>query len=95
MSSAIRRIVTVQLGGRIEINALELPVGTQAEVTVMEITPPSPKRTLSALLGLGRGASIRRKRLMPSCGKSATSGLKRDCFRQPCLCRCQRVDLCA
>ena len=56
MSNAIRRIVTVQPGGRIEINALELPVGTQAEVTVMEITLPSPKRTLSALLGLGRGA---------------------------------------
>ena len=56
MSNAIRRIVTVQPGGRIEIHAPELPPGTQAEVIVLEIAAAAPKRALSALLGLGRGA---------------------------------------
>jgi hypothetical protein len=55
MSIAIRRIVTVQSGSRIEIHTPELPPGTQAEVVVLEIPSSASKRSFSALLGQGRG----------------------------------------
>jgi hypothetical protein len=56
MSNAIRRIVTVQSGSRIEIHTPELPPGTRAEVVVLEIPAATAKRPFSELLGQGRGA---------------------------------------
>jgi hypothetical protein len=46
----------VQAGGRIEIFAPELPVGTQAEVIVLEEQSVPSKRRLTQIIGQGRGA---------------------------------------
>ena len=53
---AIRQKVTVKAGGRIELCAPELAEGTQADVIVIEEPPPLALRSLTALLGQGRGA---------------------------------------
>jgi hypothetical protein len=55
MLHAIRRKATVQSGGRIEIFAPEVPVGTQTEVIILEQSAPS-KRRLTEIIGQGRGA---------------------------------------
>jgi hypothetical protein len=56
MLHAIKRKATVQAGGRIEIFAPELPVGTQAEVIVLEEQSVPSKRRLTQIIGQGRGA---------------------------------------
>lgn len=55
MLQAIRRRVTVQPGGRIEIVAPELTDGSQAEVIVLEERPPR-RRPLAELIGQAKGA---------------------------------------
>ena len=54
---AIRQKITVQASGRIELCAPELAEGTQAEVIVIEEPAAHAVRSLSELLGQGRGAS--------------------------------------
>ena len=56
MLHAIRQKITVQAGGRIELYAPELAEGTQAEVIVIEEPTAHAVRSLSELLGQGRGA---------------------------------------
>jgi hypothetical protein len=46
----------VQAGGRSEVFAPELPVGTQAEVIVLEEQSAPSKRRLTQIIGQGRGA---------------------------------------
>jgi hypothetical protein len=53
---AIRRKITVQAGGRIELCAPELAEGTQADVIVIEEPNPQSARSLSELIGQGKGA---------------------------------------
>jgi hypothetical protein len=55
MLQAIRRRVTVQPGGRIEIVAPELTPGSQAEVIVLE-ERALRRRPLAELIGQGKGA---------------------------------------
>lgn len=55
MPNAIKHIVTVQRGGRIEVFVPELPEGTAAEVIVLE-AGSKPAKSLAALIGKGRGA---------------------------------------
>ncbi|MBI2799494.1 MAG: hypothetical protein HYX63_04300 [Gammaproteobacteria bacterium] len=56
MLHAIRQKITVQAGGRIELCAPELAEGTRADVIVIEEPAPEVLRSLSELLGQGRGA---------------------------------------
>jgi hypothetical protein len=59
MLNAIKRNVTVQRGGRIEVFVPELPDGTAAEVIVLETqrtSAGSAKRSLAGLIGRGKGA---------------------------------------
>ena len=56
MLHAIRQKVTVKAGGRIELCAPELAEGTQADAIVIEGSAPLAVRSLTALLGQGRGA---------------------------------------
>ncbi|MGH8597192.1 MAG: hypothetical protein ACREXT_11095 [Gammaproteobacteria bacterium] len=56
MLHAIRQKITVQAGGRIELCAPELAEGTRAEVIVIEEEVPPPVRSLTELIGQGRGA---------------------------------------
>ena len=55
MIQAVRREVTVQPGGRVEIVADELTPGARAEVIVLEEVPPRRKRALKSYLGAGKG----------------------------------------
>lgn len=56
MLYAIRQKITVQAGGRIELCAPELAEGTRAEVIVIEEPAPQTLRSLSELIGQGKGA---------------------------------------
>lgn len=56
MLNAIKRKATVQSGGRIEIFAPELPVGTRAEIIILEEQTTPLKRRLTEMIGQGRGA---------------------------------------
>lgn len=55
MLEAIRRCVTVQPGGRIEIIAPELIEGSQADVIVLQARQQR-RRPLAELIGLAKGA---------------------------------------
>jgi hypothetical protein len=58
MLNAIKRNVTVQPGGRIEVFVPELPAGAQAEVIVLE-SASAPTRCaspLAARIGQAKGA---------------------------------------
>jgi hypothetical protein len=56
MSDAIKKHVTVQRGGRIEVFVPELPEGTEADVIVLEVEKASVGRPLASLIGKGKGA---------------------------------------
>ena len=56
MLNAIKRKATVQSGGRIEIFTPELPVGTRAEIIVLQEQTAPVKRPLTEMIGQGRGA---------------------------------------
>ena len=58
MLHAIQQKITVQAGGRIELCAPELAEGTRTEVSVIEELAPHALRSLSELLGQGRGACV-------------------------------------
>jgi hypothetical protein len=55
MVTALKQIVTIQRGGRIEIHSSELPEGASVEVIVLV---DQPKRTvpLVSLIGKGQGS---------------------------------------
>lgn len=52
---AVKRQVTVQAGGVIEIRVPEFTPGTVAEVIVLESFEPRPERTLTSFIGKGKG----------------------------------------
>lgn len=53
----IRHKITVQTSGRIELRAPELAEGTLAEViAIQEPAPQTTSRSLTELIGQGRGA---------------------------------------
>ncbi len=56
MPNAIKQVVTVQKGGRIELFVPELPEGTAAEVIVLETARKSSKPALASVIGKGKGA---------------------------------------
>ncbi|MBI5618403.1 MAG: hypothetical protein HY943_19155 [Gammaproteobacteria bacterium] len=58
MQHTIRQKITVQAGGRIELCAPELAEGTLAEVIVIEAAAPHAPRSLTELIGQGRGAYV-------------------------------------
>ncbi|TWT41825.1 hypothetical protein RAS1_29480 [Phycisphaerae bacterium RAS1] len=56
MVRAIKEIVTVAAGGRIEIRRPELREGTTAEVTIMVAeSPRADRRRLADFVGAGKG----------------------------------------
>ena len=55
MVTAVKQIVTIQPGGRVELSSDELREGQQAEVIVLVERPTSSKSYL-ALFGAGKGA---------------------------------------
>ncbi len=57
MVRAIRRFVTIQPGGRVDLVSNELPVGSRAEVIVLLASVPAPTNgSYLASFGSGRGA---------------------------------------
>jgi len=59
--NAIKRSVTVQRGGRIELHVPELPEGSPAEVIVLEEQRAAVRaagRKLASLIGQGKGALV-------------------------------------
>lgn len=56
MIHAIKQLVTVQAGGRIELDAPGLKPGSRAEVIILEIEELPQKRTLSSLIGTAKGS---------------------------------------
>ena len=57
MVQAVRKFVTIQPGGRVDLVSSELPVGRQAEVIVLLTGAPSqPAINYLASFGSGRGA---------------------------------------
>jgi len=56
MENALRRTVTIQPGGRIEITSSDLPSGREAEVIVLvREGPGKPRRTLASMMGAAKG----------------------------------------
>lgn len=55
MVRAIKQIVTIQPGGRIEVCSDELPEGCEAEVIVL-VKSAEPKPSYRDMFGAGKGA---------------------------------------
>jgi len=53
---ALRKRVTVQAGGLIEIHAPEMQPGTEAEVIILEDSRATGRSSLRSILGAGKGA---------------------------------------
>ena len=59
MVATIKQVVTVQPGGRIEINDPQLPEGAQAEVTVVvQAEPKTPAERLAAFDALQKSLNL-------------------------------------
>ena len=54
MVTAIKQIVTIQQGGRVEVTSADLPEGRLAEVIVL-IDQPGPPKSYLSLFGAGTG----------------------------------------
>ena len=54
MVKAVKQIVTIQPGGRVELTSDDLPEGHQAEVIVL-VNQNQPVKSYAALFGSGRG----------------------------------------
>jgi len=55
MVRAVKRTVTIQAGGRIEVTSTELPEGQQAEVIVL-VSEHARAKSYASLFGCGKGA---------------------------------------
>jgi len=55
MDQALRKRVTIQPGGRIELQSPELPDGAEADVVVVVSPTPTRKRSLVEFIGAGKG----------------------------------------
>ncbi|MDJ0621032.1 MAG: hypothetical protein QNJ63_30555 [Calothrix sp. MO_192.B10] len=55
MNQAIRKRTVVKPGGVINIQSLELPVGTEVDVIVIVETAAKKKQPLRSIIGSGKG----------------------------------------
>jgi len=56
MIHAIRKLVTVQDDGSINVSVPEFKKGTVAEIIILESSEPVKSRSLSAIIGTGKGS---------------------------------------
>lgn len=55
MNQVLRQKAVVKPGGVIEIQSSDLPVGAEADVIVILETPPKKRRSLTSIIGTGKG----------------------------------------